>query len=90
MEEKTKVVYNNTTHTGKIEIVVNCKDEYEYLLSVENRKWLYPKLERLMFAAEHLIRADPTMVNQVNKVINKAFEDIVKLIGISVEMRQMK
>ncbi len=83
--QETKVVYNNTTHTGKVEIVVNCKDEREYFISVENRKWLYPKFENMIFAAECLIRADHSIVNQLNNILNGAIDDMVKLVKISEE-----
>ena len=82
---KTEVLYTNLTHTGKVEITVNCHDEMEYLISIENRKWLYPKIENMLFISEHLIRADPSIVHQLNKVLNKAVDDISILIKISME-----
>lgn len=81
----TEVSYENVTHTGRIKISMNCYDEMDYNLSVENRKWLYPKIESILFAIEHHIRADPSMVYQINKVLDKTIDDIRKLIEISKE-----
>lgn len=82
---KTEVIYTNITKTGKVDITINCKNEIEYLLAIENRKWLYPKIEFMLFSIEHLIRADPTMVEQINNILNKTVEDVMKLIKISQE-----
>lgn len=83
----TEVIYTNLTKNGKVEITINCKNELEYVISVENRKWLYPKMEAMLFSMECLIRADPSMVKQINEVLNRTLEDIMKLIKISQENR---
>ena len=81
----TEVTYENVTYTGRIKISMNCHDEMDYNISVENRKWLYPKIEHMLFAIEHHIRADPSMILQINKVLDKTVDDIRKLIEISKE-----
>jgi len=81
----TEVTYENVTYTGRIKISMNCHDEMDYNISVENRKWLYPKIEHMLFAIEHYIRADPSMILQINKVLDKTVDDIRKLIEISKE-----
>jgi len=82
---ETEVIYQNLTKSGKFDLTINCRNEVEYLLSVENRKWLYPKMESMLFSVEHLIRADPTMVEQINKILNKTVDDLMKLVKISQE-----
>lgn len=81
----TKVAYGNTTKDGKIEILINCENERDYLLAIENRKWLYPKIGNMVFGIECIIRADPTLINQVDKILNKLVNDLLKLIEISQE-----
>jgi hypothetical protein len=88
--KKTKVMYSGKTSIINMDLEIICENGFDHLMAIENRRWLYPKLIGMMSSIECALRADANLVDQVNKIMDKAHVDLIEAVKISKEESEYK